>query len=152
MRLNIHSTTVLYDVFLALFSLNHEGTEKRLTFWDLHGLLFLLATAASKWREIGSCLHFPKHVLDAIRQKLVCVVGGPERCLREVLTRWLGHDKPQGCVSTTNHTLVRILRLPEVDEGDLANKVERTFQTEGICMSYIKISLFILLFTLQLNE
>ena len=129
------------------FSLNHEGTgEKKLTIWDLHALLFLLLTAANKWREIGSCLHFPKHVLDAIGQKLVCIVGGPERCLREVLARWLGRDKPQGCVSTTNHTLVRVLRLPEVDEGGLANKVERTFQTEGICMSYIKISIYFVFF------
>ena len=114
------------------FSLNHEGTEKKLTLWDLHGLLFLLVTAARKWREIGSCLQFPKHVLDAIGEKLVCIVGGPGRCLREVLTRWLGRDKPQGCVPSTNHTLVRILRLPEVDEGGLATKVERTFQTAGI--------------------
>ena len=81
-------------------------------------------------------------MLDAIGQKLVCIVGGPVQCLREVLTRWLGRDKPQGCVLTTNHSLIRILRLPQVDEGSLANRVERTFQTAGICMSHMKISLY----------
>ena len=117
--------------------MNDEGTEKKLTFWDLHALLFLLMAAASKWRKIGSCLHFPNDVLDAIGQKLVCTLGGSGRCLREVLTRWLGHDKPQGCVCTTNHTLVRVLRHPEVDEGSLANRVERNFQTAGI---YIQVN------------
>ena len=124
-------------MFLTYFFYHKGIGEKKLTLWDLHGLLFVLVTAASKWREIGSCLHFPKHVLDAIGQKLACIFGGPERCLREVLTQWLGRDKPQGCVPTTNHTLVHILRLPEVDEGSLANRVERNFQTTGIISLYV---------------
>ena len=121
-----------------ILSLNHEGTgEKKLTFRDLHALLFLLVAAANKWREIGFCLNFPTDVLDAIGQKLACILGGPERCLREVLTQWVGRDKPQGCVPSTNHTLIRVLRLPEIDEGGLANRVERTFQTEGTMYMYM---------------
>ena len=101
--------------------------EKKLTIWDLHHLLFLLANVATKWRAIGDVLRFPKHVLDTIRQKVVCITEDlrPMECLRKVLALWLGPDKPPDCDPTTVHVLAMALRHPSVNEGQLANSIER---------------------------
>ena len=108
---------------LPLDAPDHEvSVEKMLSIWDLHHLLFLLANVATKWRAIGGGLHFPELTLDVIGQKLVCIVGGPVQCLRELLAQWLGHDKP------TTSVLAVVLRHPDVNEGQLADTLERTFQ------------------------
>ena len=106
------------------------GDEKKLSIWDLHGLLFLLANIATKWRAIGGGLQFPDHTLNAIGQKLVCIVGGPMQCLREILAQWLGCDKPITC------ELAVVLRHPSVNEGQLADTLERTFQPACTRMYY----------------
>ena len=111
----------------------HEGgNEKELSVWDLHSLLFLLASVATKWRAIGVGLHFPEHILTNIRQKLVCIVGGPYQCLREVLAPWLRQNEPLQCEPTTTGALARVLRHSSVREGELANKLERTFLLAGM--------------------
>ena len=99
--------------------------EKKLTIWDLHHLLFLLANVATKWRAIGDGLHFPKQMLDTIGQKVVCIVEGPMECLRKMLALWLGPDKPPECDPTTVHVLALALRHPNVNAGQLANRIER---------------------------
>ena len=108
---------------LFLHVLGHK--EKKLTIWDLHHLLFLLANVATKWRAIGDTLHFPKHMLDTIGQKVVCIVEGPMECLRKMLALWLGTDKPPDCDPTTVHVLAMALRHPSVNEGQLTTKIER---------------------------
>ena len=108
----------------------HEGgNEKKLSLWDLHSLLFLLASVATKWRAIGVGLHFPEHMLTNIGQKLVCIVGGPCQCLREVLAQWLRRDEP---LQATTGALARVLRLSSVSEGELANELENTFSPAGM--------------------
>ena len=110
-------------IYHFLHVLGHQ--EKKLTIWDLHYLLFLLANVATKWSAIGDGLHFSKHVLDTIGQKVVCVVEGPMECLRKMLALWLGPDKPPDCDPTTVHVLAMALRHPSVNEGQLANRIER---------------------------
>ena len=46
-------------------------------------------------------------------------------CLRKILAMWLGHDKPPDCDSTTVHVLAIALRHPSVNEGQVANRIER---------------------------
>ena len=118
--------------------LGHEvGDEKKLTIWDLHGLLFLLANVATKWRAIGGGLNFPDHTLDVIGQKLVCIVGGSVQCLREMLAQWLGYDKPPECDPATTCVLAVVLRHPSVNEGWLADTLERTFQPAGMFITTV---------------
>ena len=78
--------------------MGHE--DKKLSIWDLHHLHVLLANVATKWRAIGDGLYFPKHVLDTIGQKVVCIIEGPMECLRKMLVLWLGPDKPPECDPT----------------------------------------------------
>ena len=117
-----------------IFSSNgpdHDVSDKKLSIWDLHGLLFLLVHVATKWRAIGGVLHFPEHVLDVIRQKLVCIVGGSVQCLREMLAQWLGHDKPPECDPATTCVLAVVLRHPSVNEGQLAKILLVMYQPAG---------------------
>ena len=113
------------------------GDEKKLTIWDLHGLLFLLATVANKWRAIGGGLHFPDDTLNVIGQKLVCIVGGSVQCLCEMLAQWLGRDKPPECGPATTCALAVVLRHPSVNEGQLADTLEGTFQPAGIYITTV---------------
>ena len=115
------------------FSNSILDDEKRLRSWDLHCLLLLLMNVATKWRAIGCALHFPQHNLDVIGQKLVCIVGGPLECLREMLAQWLGRDKPPECDPATTCVLAIVLKCPSVNEGRLANILERTYQPAGTC-------------------
>ena len=136
--LHMHGLMITSHQFLSHLSssetsfsevLGHRvGDEKKLTIWDLHGLLFLLATVANKWRAIGGGLHFPDHTLNVIGQKLVCIVGGSVQCLREMLAQWLGRDKPPECDPPTTCVLAVVLRHPSVNEGQIADTLERTFQ------------------------
>ena len=96
-----------------------------MSIWDLHHLLFLLANVATKWRAIGDGLHFRKHMLDTIGQKVVCIVEGPIECLRKILVIWLGPDKPPECDPTTVHVLALALRYPSVNEEQLASRIEK---------------------------
>ena len=64
-------------------------------------------------------------MLDTISQKVVCIVEGPMECLRKMLALWLGPDKPPDCDPTTVHVLAMALRHPSVNEGQLANRIER---------------------------
>ena len=127
-----------YLKLLFLEVLAHEvGDEKKLSIWDLHGLLFLLANIAAKWRAIGSGLHFPDHTLNVIGQRLVCIGGGPVQCLREILAQWLGHDKPPDCDPATICVLAVVLRHPNVNEGQLAETLERTTQPASMYLSLL---------------
>ena len=65
------------------------------------------------------------HMLDTIGQKVVCIVEGPMECLRKMLAVWLGPDKPTECDPTTVHVLAMALRHPSVNEGQLADRIER---------------------------
>ena len=116
-------------------SSNISEEEKKLSIWDLHGLLLLLVNVATKWKAIGGSLQFPKHNLNVIEQKLVCIVGGPVQCLRELLAHWLGRDKPPECDPATTSVLAVVLRHPGVNEGQLADTVEREFQPAGMYSS-----------------
>ena len=131
--------TSMYVYLRLLLSeaLGHKLGKKKLSIWDLHRLLLLLVNVAAKWREIGGGLHFPKHNLNAIGQKLVCIVGGPLQCLREILAQWLEPDKPPECDPATTCGLAIVLRCPSVKEGQLANIVERTFQPAGMYIVYL---------------
>ena len=124
---------LIYIKLLLSEVLGHEvGSEKKLTIWDLHGLLFLLAKVAIKWRAIGGGLCFADHTLNVIGQKLVCIVGGPVQCLREILAQWLRCDKPPECDPATTCVLAVVLRHPSVNEEQLADTLERTFQPAGL--------------------
>ena len=112
------------------------GDEKKLSIWDLHGLLFLLANVATKWRSIGGGLHFSDHTLNVIGQKLVCIVGGPMQCLHEMLAKWLRRDKPPDCDPATTCVLAVVLKHLNVNEGQLPDKVERTFQPASMYIAY----------------
>ena len=46
-------------------------------------------------------------------------------CLRKMLALWLGPDKPPECDRTTVHVLAMALRHPGVNEGPLADKIEK---------------------------
>ena len=118
------------------------GGEKKLTIWDLHGLLFLLANVATKWRAIGGGLHFSDHTLNVIGRKLVCIVGGPVQCLREMLAKWLGCEKPPVCDPATTCVLAVVLRCPSVNEGQVADTLERIFQSAGIVCVFIVLLYF----------
>ena len=103
--------------------------EKKLSIWDLHGLLLLLVNVATKWKTIGGSLQFPKHNLKVIEEKLVCIVGGPVQCLCEMLAQWLGRDKPPECDPATTSV---VLGHPSVNEEQLADTLERGFQPAGM--------------------
>ena len=120
-----HAAILVWWLKLFLHVLGRE--EKRLTIWDLHYLLFLLANVATKWRMVRDILCFPKHMLDTIGQKVVCITEDlrPMECLRKMLALWLGPDKPPDCDPTTVHVLAMALRHPSVNEGQLANRIER---------------------------
>ena len=112
--------------------LDISGHENKLSIWDLHHLLLLLVNVATKWKEIGGGLHFSKHNLNVIGKKLVCIVGGPVQCLREILAQWLGCNKPPA----TTCVLTVVLRHPSVNEGQLADTLERTFYPAGMYNTY----------------
>ena len=63
---------------------------------------------------------------------MVCIVGGPVQCLREMLAQWLGHDKPPECDPATTCVLAVVLRHPSVNEGQLADILERKFHPAGM--------------------
>ena len=94
---------------------------------------------ANKWRAIGGGLHFPEHTLNVISQKLVCIVGGPVQCLREMLARWLRHNKPPECDPATTYALVVVLRYPSVNEEKLADTLESTFHPAGIYYHCVRV-------------
>ena len=53
------------------------------------------------------------------------------QCLREILAQWLGRDKPEYEPASTC-VLAVVLRHHSVNEGEVANILERTFQPAGI--------------------
>ena len=100
--------------------------DKVLSIWDLHGLLTLLAHAATKWRFIGLALCFSDPHLETIAQKLTFVVGGPLECFRDMLSQWLRWGPPDHDQPTVN-ALSTALRAPTVQEMKLANELQQTF-------------------------
>ena len=100
--------------------------DKVLSIWDLHGLLTLLAHAATKWRFIGLALCFSDPHLDIIAHKLTNVVGGPLECFRDMLSQWLRWGPPDHDQPTVN-ALATALRAPTVQEKRLANELQQSF-------------------------
>lgn len=135
-------TALLCTVKCQTYS-SDDFDKKRLSIWDLHSLMLLLLTAvnlATKWKVIGVGLRFSEENLKAMSKKLVCVVGGPLECLHVMLAQWLRHDKHAECDQATTCVLAIVLRHPSVDERQLANKLESTFQPAGTYLVYISIT------------
>ena len=105
--------------------------DKVLSIWDLHGLLTLLAHAATKWRFIGLALCFSDPHLETIAHKLTNLAGGPLECFRDMLSQWLRWGPPDHDQPTVN-ALATALRAPTVKERRLANELQQNFKPSSM--------------------
>ena len=88
-----------------------------LTINDLKDIIFEIFDARCKWENIGLQLEIKKSDLEAIDKECR---GETQKCLTEMLTRWLR----QGSSPTTWSTLISILKHKTVGFQNLAEEIE----------------------------
>ena len=92
-----------------------------------------MASVASKWQLIGTCLEVEQSEIDEIEKRNL----SPKEALCKLLSRWL---------DTTNHTvtwadIVDVLRQPILDEKRVAQQIEDDIgnrSSENLILNFIE--------------
>ena len=109
--------------YAASSQISRAGLNAALGKHDLSAILNQLASLASKWQLIGTCLDVEESEIDEIEKHNL----SPKEALRKLLSRWL---------DTTNHTvtwadIVDALRLPILKEERVAQQIEHDVRNQS---------------------
>ena len=81
-------------------------------------IFLAVRTTKEKWEAIGCGLGLKSETLQRIKHESK---GQADQCLYAVINAWLHHR--DGAMTASWRSLLRILRSPNVGEGDLADKL-----------------------------
>ena len=90
---------------------------------DVYQLLCLLWNHSNKWNTIGLALGFLPSELNTISAMPNLLVGSPQSCLQELLTRWVQWPTNNYRSEPTLEALCKALRSAPVGLGSLADTV-----------------------------
>ena len=99
---------------------------------DVYQLLCLLQNHSNKWNTIGLALGFLPSELSTISAMPNLLVGSPQSCLQELLTRWVQWPTDNYSFEPTLEALCKALQSALVGLGSLADRVyQKMIQNTG---------------------